>query len=158
MIENKDIKAALWSQGLSATDSDYFVIDGESSRDSDTKKQIDVLVKMNTKQLPLIKKHGEGDNLSSAFKVKKDKDWFYVEGNFNETDSAGRLRVYRFLIHSNESKEVVSTLQSYAKSLGCSIHQPDIKEITRTFNKKNNKIVITLCVIILTIAIIIFLR
>lgn len=153
-----EIKAALWSQGLSATAPDYYVINGVSSRDSESKEQTDALIMMNTMQLPLVKKHREGDDSTSSFKVKKDKDWFYSEGNFNETDFVGRLRVYRFLIHSNNGNEVISTLQSYAETIGCSIQQHDLKEISQIFNNKHNKTIIILCSIIIAMAIALLLR
>lgn len=154
------MKAVLWSQGVYETDLEYFVIDGVSSRYSGSQEQDESLVMMNTTQFVLMKKHCDHEKTSPSFLVKKSKDWLYVEGNFNEKDPAERLRVFRFAIRSKNADEVISTLESYAQQMGCTVRQSDLEELRKLCNYRfffhniNKTKIITICVIIVITAVI----
>lgn len=137
------MKAVLWSQGVFATDLEYFVIDGIPSRYSGSQEQEEALVMMNTTPFVLIKKHRDQEKTSPSFVVKKNKEWLYVEGNFNEKDQADRLRVFRFAIRSKNADEVISTLESYAKQMGCTVNQFDLKELRELCNYRFFSIILT---------------
>lgn len=149
------MKAILWSQGICETDPEYFVIDEKPSRYSGSIEQEQSLVLMNTTSFVLIKKHDNHDSTSPSFVVKKNKDWLYIEGNFNEKDHANRLRVFRFAIRSKNADEVISTLNSYAQMMNCTINSYDLNELRKIcnhhfpFNNINKNKIITICTIII---------
>lgn len=155
------MRAVLWSQGVFETDLEYFVIDGVSNRYSGSPEQEEALVLMNTTPFVLMKKHCDYEKTSPSFLVKKNKEWLYIEGNFNEKDHADRLRVFRFAICSKNANEIISTLESYAQKLDCTVNQYDLKELRKLCNINfpfhNITKTITICAIIVIIAATIFL-
>lgn len=136
-MKTTTMKSVLWSQGLSATDPGYLVIDGKPSRYSGSSEQENAMAMMNSMSFILERKHKEGDGTSPSFVVKKNEQWLYVEGNFQEKDCADRLRVFRYLIHSQKPEEVVFTLEDYARKLECNLFQKD-KDIIHDICKKSS--------------------
>lgn len=155
------MKAVLWSQGISETDSEFFVIDGAYSRYSGSLEQDEALRLMNKSPFELVKRHKDGEKTSPSFMVKKSKDWLYIEGNFNEKDSAERLRIYRFTISSTNSKEITQTLENYAHKMECTIYKQDLIELKNICNRiflfqnfRNNKTLKT-CTIVVIMALVV---
>lgn len=150
-MDNTTMKSVLWSQGVSVADPGYLVIDGKSSRYSGSSEQENAMAMMNNMSLTLVRKHMDGDGTSPSFVVKKDMQWLYVEGNFHEKDCANRLRVFRYLIHSQKPDEVVSTLEDSTREIGCTLYQKDKDIIHDICNKLSNSFhkIIQTCVIIL---------
>ena len=103
------MKNVLWSQGISETDPGYFVIDGQESRYSTSNvEQEEALIIMNTGKFELIYKKEK----DSSLKLKQNKEWLYIEGSFNEKDTIGRIRVYRFLTNQKIPSEIIQTLKN----------------------------------------------
>lgn len=126
------MNTVLWSQGVTETDPGYFVIDGNFSRYSNTnKEQEEVLILMNTSQFKTLKRHQDGDGTSPSFVVKSNNDWYYLEGNFKETDTSDRLRVFRFMTNLKKSDDIIRTLTEYANKMECTVKDNDLKQLKK---------------------------
>ena len=127
------MKNVLWSQGISETDPGYFVIDGQESRYSTSNvEQEEALIIMNTGKFELIYKKEK----DSSLKLKQNKEWLYIEGSFNEKDTIGRIRVYRFLTNQKIPSEIIQTLKNYAKKINCTINKNNERQIQRILKRK----------------------
>lgn len=126
------MNTVLWSQGVTETDPGYFVIDGNYSRYSNAnKEQEEVLILMNTSQFKTLKRHQDGDGTSPSFVVKRNNDWYYLEGNFKEKDTSDRLRVFRFMTNLKKSDDIIRTLTEYANKMECTVNDDDLKQLKK---------------------------
>ena len=60
----------------------------------------------------------------------------YIEGSFNEKDTIGRIRVYRFLTNQKIPSEIIQTLKNYAKKINCTINKNNERQIQRILKRK----------------------
>lgn len=147
------MKNVLWSQGISETDPGYFVIDGQESRYSTSNAdQKEALIIMNTGNFELIYKKEK----ISPFKLKQNKEWLYIEGSFNEKDTIGRIRVFRFLTNQKIPSEIIQTLKNYASKINCTINKNNERQIQcilkkQLFFSRKNMFVGLIIVILLAI-------
>ena len=146
-------KAFLWSQALNTTSNDFCVIDGTFSEYDRTVEQYEALSEMNRSDFrQQAVSHPEG--CSPSFRKRKRKGWLYVQGNYQEKDDIGRLRVYRFIIKSDDWSEARQTLVAYSQQIGCTPFAADLEQLES--NKNNLKktvlwIIITIALAIITV-------
>ena len=143
----------LFVQWKKPTDASRFVINGEISEYSGTELQ-DYFIRLFA-NIPKFKEICSNKG-NSNYKHRRKNYLYFVEGNFEETDIAGRNLVYIFATEENDTSKVVKILQEYSSLLGVTPYARDIKEIKK-YNfkkKKNNKII--LCVITTSILLLLF--
>ncbi len=153
------MRDCIFVQWKKPTDPSRFVIDGILSNYANTDSQNDVInLLMDVPMYKELCRNRGNDELSPSFRrsYRKNKKSFlqFVEGNFKETDTAGRKLVYIFCTSEKSGEEVADKLIEYANILGLTLHEGDLDAIRRQdFKKKNlNRILlVTLCLIIVTI-------
>lgn len=141
----------LFVQWKKPTDASRMVIDGEVCEYSGTDLQ-DKIMKLLSK-VPKCKEICSNKNrsdLSPSFRCSyadtKHSRIVFVEGNFIETDIAGRNLVFIFATSENEGVKIAQILQEYALLLGVTPNAEDLNVIRTT--KFKNKIKTALCVTI----------
>jgi hypothetical protein len=152
------MRSCLFVQWKAPTDASRFVIDGSPSEYIGTEQQDDVMrLLADIQKYKEICNNKDRDDLSPSFrfshtKVKGEK-WYFVEGNFEETDVAGRKLVYIFATQESDFPKIVDILIEYASTLGVTTNSNDIEVIkTQTHKKKQffrTQIWITITIIIL---------
>lgn len=163
------MNAALWSQGVSTQDPADIVIDGVKSTYANTFEQNDVLAFLNVTPKNVLNQHGQGDKTSHEFYVAQGQNeidgapWVFIQGNYQNRDKIGRLRVFRFATRKKSADEIITVLKEYSNLISCQLFEEDVSKIEKLIKKgakrnpikKNNKslkIKIILCVTIIVIA------
>ena len=163
------MKHCLFVQWKKPTDASRFVIDGKYSEYSGTDIQDKIMMILsdiqNNKEICSNKGNPK---LSPSFRCSyrrspKNASLYIIEGNFEETDIAGRKLVYIFATYESDSQKWADILKEYASILGVTLNKEDIKEINQISishrvlhtkaiitNNKNSKS----CIITIMIAII----
>ena len=147
----------LFVQWKKPTDASRFVIDGIKSEYSGTKRQNKIMQLLS--EVPKAKEICKNDGrqgFSPSFRCSTLKSINYIEGNFEETDIAGRNLVYIFATQEPSSQRIAEILQEYSSLLGVTPFSSDIEEIKKqTFKKKTsyrkiiNSIIIAIAIILL---------
>ena len=153
----------LFVQWKKPTDSSRFVIDGITSEYSGTKSQNDgmQLLALVPKAEEICKNDGR-QGFSPSFRCstlrQQTSQFCFIEGNYEETDFAGRHLVYIFATQETDPQKIVDIIQEYSSKLGLTPFSTDIEEIKKhSFKKKTSNRKIIISIIIIAIAIILFL-
>lgn len=135
----------LFVQWKKPTDASRYVIDGETSEYSGTEQQDKIM-----KLLADVPKYNEicsrdKDNLSPSFRFSSSRIksciFHFIEGNFEETDSAGRKLVYIFMTSESDPQKIVGILKEYSSLLEVTPHHEDL-EVIKNYKLKTKKNVI----------------
>lgn len=137
------MKHCLFVQWKKPTDASRYVIDGTVSEYSGTEIQ-DKLMRL-LAEVPKYKEicnnKGRIDlspSLRCSYLRTKSSVLHFIEGNFEETDFAGRKMVYIFMTRETDSAKAVGILKEYSALLGVTPHLEDLEEIRKqNFTKKN---------------------
>lgn len=162
----------LFVQWEKPTDASRYVIDGEASIYSGSELQDEVMrVILNVQNNKDICGRNGCEELSPSFRCSYSKYGSsylnFIEGNFEETDVAGRKLVYVFATKENESENIVQILKDYSSLLGVTPNEADLKvvrntnfknEVTNTNNKTNNFKPWTIIITIISLLLYILLR
>lgn len=149
----------LFVQWKTPTDASRYVIDGISSEYSATKQQVEVMKYFAgvPRYREICKNRGRKD-LSPSFRCSyariSGKRRAFIEGNFEETDLAGRKLVYLFSSIESNPDKIVEILKNYSSLLGVTPNANDLEEIKR--HSFNNKIKVRLWITIMVIATLLF--
>lgn len=138
------MKHCLFVQWKKPTDPSRYVIDGMVSEYSGTEIQ-DKLMKL-LAEVPKYKEicNNKGRiDLSPSFRCSyfrtKSFVFHFIEGNFEDTDFAGRKMVYIFMTSETDSVKAVEILKEYSALLGVTPHQEDLVEIRKqNFKEKTH--------------------
>lgn len=155
------MRSYLFVQWIRPTDPSRFVIDGKVSEYSGTELQDNIIqVFADVPNFKEICSNKNRNDLSPSFRLsyKKTKNSILnvVEGNFEETDFAGRKLVYIFATKETDSIKIVQILQEYAALLGKTPHHEDIEEIKqkeKIYKKKQINVLWIIMIIIATMTI-----
>ena len=149
------MKNCLFVQWKRPTDASRFVIDGQVSEYSGTELQDNVMRLFagvpNNKEICSRKNRSD---LSPSFRCSyknlgHERSRYFVEGNFDEKDSADRNLVYIFSTLETEGIKVAQILQEYASLLGVTVHAEDLEEIKKHEIKKHtNKSILWIIIIL----------
>lgn len=133
----------LFVQWKKPTDASRYVIDGITSEYSATEQQIEIMKIFSgiPKYKEICKNNGRKD-LSPSFRCStaqiSGERRYFIEGNFEETDVAGRKLVYIFSTLEANPIKIVEILKQYSTMLGVTPNANDIEEIKKqSFNKLN---------------------
>lgn len=158
------MRDCLFVQWKKPTDASRFVIDGVMSEYKGTELQNRIIKLLS--DVPKFKEicNANGDDrLSPSFRCSyhntKKTLLRFVEGNFEERDTAGRKLVYILCTSEQSSDKVADKLLEYANILGVTPNKSDIEEIRRlNFQKKNlnNFLIVTVCLIIIIILLLLY--
>ena len=136
----------LFVQWKKPTDPSRYVIDGKSLEYSGTESQYKIMKLFanipNNKEISSKKNRKD---LSPSFRCsycrgnREHSILHFIEGNFEETDFAGRKLVYIFMTSEDNPIKAADILREYSAILGVTPHSEDLEEIKKlVFKKKRN--------------------
>lgn len=141
------MKHCLFVQWKKPTDASRYVIDGTPYEYSGTEEQDKIMkILANVPKYKEICKNKNRKDLSPSFRCSystiEKSLLYFVEGNFEDVDSAGRKMVYIFMTHENAPLKIVELLKDYSSKLGVTPHNEDLEEIKKqTFKKEKNNLI-----------------
>lgn len=137
----------LFVQWKKPTDPSKFVINGLVSEYNGSEEQNRIIQLMaDVSKFKEVYRNNNGDNaFSPSFRCSyhRTRESFlsFVEGNFIETDCAGRKLVYIFGSSEKSSANVADKLVEYANIIGLTPYKADIDAIKAQNFKKKSQIV-----------------
>lgn len=152
----------LFVQWKKPTDVSRFVIDGVTSEYSGTEGQNNIMQLL--AKVPKAKEICKNDGrqgFSPSFRCstlrQRTSQFCFIEGNFKETDFAGRNLVYIFATQETDPQKIAEILQEYSSKLGVTPISTDIEEVKKQSFKKVTSIKINTIILWTIIAIVILL-
>lgn len=133
----------LFVQWKKPTDASRYVIDGNPCEYSGTEQQNKIMkLFAGVPKFKEICSKKNREDLSPSFRCSyyrnKSSILHFIEGNFEETDFAGRNLVYIFMTSEEEPMKAVEILKEYSSLLGVTPHHEDLEVIkTQLFKKKS---------------------
>lgn len=136
---SKEIENFLWCQNTSPTDGNWFVIDDQVSKYSQSEEQKAAMSFMTSSDLKSKAKHQQGDATTTGYEIKESNNAIQLSGNFCETDEAGRPLVYVFTTRNKDFQIAVANLSKYASLINYTLQKENLKAYTHYFISKRKK-------------------